>query len=995
MSVKTTSSLRQAASVFPADDDCPDNDDSIVGSDLDNSMTEDSNEAPTPGSTIAEQTGHEEVMDTYMETRRPPSSHDRFHNAIERRDSDSVKERPGYGANVESFANEKGWELVDAIRKHQIDTIALLLKRGVDMNFRVIGLPLIFYAVTQKHHAPQIIQLLLDHGANLEETSGPTYVTGEDDINALHWAAGKGMIHAVDFLISKGVKVSGACSNGKTPLIFAAERGHLVVVKLLLAKGAQLHERSANGGSALMWAASHGQYEVVDYLLSQGSGVDDCSQDGLSCLSVASMSGHLAVVELLIKKGANVNTRSVSPKDWTPAIFAAEAGHTEVLQALLSHGADPNVSTGDGDTILELVMERGLLAVAKVLLEAVGGPGYPKDSVALQIATAQSEKTVKSLMNTASIMFRYIDPKHTGSERQDWIQWVLDQGGELVRSQATIHMLHAALAYEDTEITAQLLELGVDPSTVFSTGYTPLTIAVLKHNLKLIEILLEAGADPAQLSRDASDLEFTPLHQAIINWGNYNTKGTSVVKVLLASGRCTVMEGQNAQSSAFARVVRRFDRCDDEVALEATNIVRQMLGSTNVNEDRSEDGSTMMHVAVHYKQKSLVDQLRRAGADIDAKDNDGNTPFLIACRGDVELVNFLATRCADVTAIDNHGHGALHVAAAYGKTDVIEFLLDLNVADEQPLMDLNLCDFAGHTPLIAAILAGHEDAALYLLERGASTSSLTRDKGRSALHYAAEMGMQHVVEKISAQGWSHIIDVQDKKGYTPLALACMAPSPTVVSVLLSPSVIHPANDHSPHRPSANVNIANRITGDSALHIALKRPLHMSRMDDRYSHPALDLLNDECVDVTARDANGRTPLHLAAEFHSVCATKLLLSKGASPHCKDGKGRTPLCLCSNPNIAQVLIDHGANVNHGDENGWTPLHHAVSRCWVKAFAVLSRAGADMEARTRDDGLSVKERLDKFGRWEDWVNLEWQYMCDDAEREKIREFDMRAGYE
>ena len=74
---------------------------------------------------------------------------------------------------------------------------------------------------------------------------------------------------------------------------------------------------------------------------------------------------------------------------------------------------------------------------------------------------------------------------------------------------------------------------------------------------------------------------------------------------------------------------------------------------------------------------------------------------------------------------------------------------------------------------------------------------------------------------------------------------------------------------------------------------------------------------------------------------------------------------------------------------------MHYAVSRCWVKTFAVLRQAGADMETRTRDDGLSVKERLDKFGTWDDWVNAEIDYVCDDAQREKTREAEMEAEFE
>ncbi|CAG5156716.1 uncharacterized protein ALTATR162_LOCUS4512 [Alternaria atra] len=964
MSRKTTSTLHEAASTSPAN--VEDHFDSL-NSDLDVLSTPGSQDStPIPVIAVAEELEHEEVIDTSKETRRLLLNYDEFHDAIKHGDFDSVKEMLDDGANIERTTDNGGTPLIIAIYKHHIDIIALLLKRGADVNWPVIDSPPIFHAVTQKEHAPQIIQLLLDYGGMLEAVAGPTHM------NALHWAAVNGMIHAADFLISKGLDISRTCSRGKTPLIHAAEKGHLTIVKLLLAKGADLHGRSANDGSALMWASSQAQDEVVDYLLNEGSRVDDCDEDGLTALSVSSKLGSMAIVQLLIEKGANVNTLSTSPKHWTPAMFAANAGRAGVLQALLSHGADPKVSSGDGVTILELAIKSGHLNTVKILLEALGGPEYPKDSVALQIAIAQSKATVTSLMTTVPIMYGYIDSKPTGSEKLDWIKWVLDQGGELVKAGAMTNMLHAALAHQDVSMTAELLKLGVDANTIFCTGNTPLHIAVYVRNLELIKLLLEAGADPAKPSQDPKGLKLTPLHEAIIDWKDGCVNAMSVIDLLLRSRRCRIMEGENAQSTAFACVVRKLNHWNDKVVLEADEIVRSMLGWTD---DRSDDGSTPMHVAVHYKQKGLIDALRRVGADINAKNNNGHSPLLVASRSDVEMVNFLITRCADVSAVNNHGQGALQIAAACGQVEVLEFLLGSDLADEAPL-NIDAVDDAGHTPLIAAILTNHEGAALYLLERGASTHYRTSDTGRCAMHLAAQANMQRTVEKILEDSSIDNINVEDYRRYTPLTLACIYSAPAVISKLLS--------------HGADPNIANDTTGDRPLHIALKRRSRMSPMDARHGDPALDLLNYHRIDITARDADGRTPLHLASEFHNFAATKLLLSKGVSPHYEDNRGRTPLCLCSRPDIAQALIDHGADVNHGDENGWTPLHYAVSRCWVKAFAVLRRARANMDARTRDDGLSVKERLERFGTWEDWVNAEWEYICDDVRREKMREVEM-----
>ncbi len=49
---------------------------------------------------------------------------------------------------------------------------------------------------------------------------------------------------------------------------------------------------------------------------------------------------------------------------------------------------------------------------------------------------------------------------------------------------------------------------------------------------------------------------------------------------------------------------------------------------------------------------------------------------------------------------------------------------------------------------------------------------------------------------------------------------------------------------------------------------------------------------------------------------------------------------------PEMAQLLIDHGANVNAANDEGVTPLHLAA---WPEMVAVLLRNGADLEARDR----------------------------------------------
>ena len=91
---------------------------------------------------------------------------------------------------------------------------------------------------------------------------------------------------------------------------------------------------------------------------------------------------------------------------------------------------------------------------------------------------------------------------------------------------------------------------------------------------------------------------------------------------------------------------------------------------------------------------------------------------------------------------------------------------------------------------------------------------------------------------------------------------------------------------------------------------------------------LERLLDRGHDVDDRDANGRTPLMVAAAFDSRGAAALLLEHGADPMARDEvNGDTPLhfaALTGHVDAALLLLAHGADdLARAKHNGETPLH------------------------------------------------------------------------
>jgi ankyrin repeat protein len=114
----------------------------------------------------------------------------------------------------------------------------------------------------------------------------------------------------------------------------------------------------------------------------------------------------------------------------------------------------------------------------------------------------------------------------------------------------------------------------------------------------------------------------------------------------------------------------------------------------------------------------VIEFLIGEGANLNAFDQFGDTPFMNCAKGgDVRLCKFLVERGADPSIKRNDGGTSLHTAAAQGREDVYQYLvedcgLDINAESK---------DEKGRprTPLCIAASNGNVDACRYLLEKGA------------------------------------------------------------------------------------------------------------------------------------------------------------------------------------------------------------------------------------------------------------------------------------
>ena len=516
--------------------------------------------------------------------------------------------------------------------------------------------------------------------------------------------------------------------------------------------------------------------------------------------------------------------------------------------------------------------------------------------------------------------------------------------------------LHLAAESGNLEITRLLIEAGarVEARTAIG-GYTPLHVATGGAHAAVVRALLDAGADPAVVTTNTG---VTPLHLAAKVLGGEVAVRALLEKGAAPNGRERSVGGQTplmfAASFGRAAAVRELLRAgaDPSISTEVVDVLERMYVDQEARTQLSQavawirqvspDGTdreltvTEQQEAITAQREFLADEEWVEGILYDFHPDWLATkrPWWATQNGVDRSSDMIVARPIVETLVrKTGGMTALLHAAREGRIEAVEALLDGGADIDQSSGDHS-------SPLVLALLNGHFDLAMRLIERGADPNLATDTDGIAPLFA--------------------LLQTQWTLRFTN----------------------HPQPRAQDQQQTQHMAVLNSLLEAGAdPNTRLKTHLWFFEWEGKFGH----------------DITGATPFWRAAFAQDLDAMKALAAKGADPNIptiwpepgmrdnrqEDGRNAEdsglPILAEGSPNLYPIqaaagggylglgafqqnsvpnnflnsvryLVDeHGVDVNLPDAWGYTPLHYAAVRGDNSLIEYLVSRGADVKAVSR----------------------------------------------
>ncbi len=346
---------------------------------------------------------------------------------------------------------------------------------------------------------------------------------------------------------------------------------------------------------------------LVEFLHKHGADLNKRNKSGNTPLHTASVCKNEGIIKQLIACGANVNLGNMQNR--TPLFIACITNNIRLAQCLMVPRINPNIGDIKGNTPLHIACTLGNMSIVRLLITPP--QGYTDHSISI----AQKSKLGHSALFYACLKGHY-----------QLAQLLIDCGIDIQSEEHNLNgtVLHAAVASGSLPLVRFIVEKGANINARKQDGATPVWFATEADQTTIVEYLIKEGAD---ISLATHEDGLTPLHLAAAKGNEYLVDLLATSQKVPIDVRASISEGIQDLTPLHLAILRR----------QKDSMIRLLLKHGASIDARAEHQLTPL--ALHFigmqdaaspTHEKVLHTLLKAGADLQAKSDTGDTPLQFA-----------------------------------------------------------------------------------------------------------------------------------------------------------------------------------------------------------------------------------------------------------------------------------------------------------------------------------------------------------------------------
>lgn len=637
-------------------------------------------------------------------------------------------------------------------------------------------------------------------------------------------------------------------------------------VQVLLDHGVNHYQVNSAGQTPVAYCfyeatnSSREEAEILDLLLKHDSQIANspCDMD-YHPLHIACEEGTKEMVQLLLSRGANPNRQH--PPTGQTALHALSQRKEEtpvILAALLAAGLRLGTDGPSFRAFMLKALEQNWTSYIELIYRDCSDQLGEMDCYDLLFKGAAAAGDIVIMQAMISSGFVHVDSSEYGlttlraaceAGKEHVVDFLLNEAGFSnvnYKNFQGLSALHAAIRRGPSAegiIRLLLPFTHFDNSPEARDNATPLADAAATQNAGVFCRLVDKFIESRPLEQELKAALTDALFHAI------STDNRDSAKAVIY----------------FIKELEPQIECDEPLLFAAIDAgcqkIARLLIDDSLTLDIPFETHTLLMCAIDHGFTDIALRLIERGVDLNAKSFDGETALIRACRdddpdaGNAAVVRELIRRKVNLNARDSDGKRAIDYAVANCNSSAVYQLLDAGATATNKLLrtaakrvDKGILkalleaglDINAHspnrrnTPLFCAASYGKEQTVRTLINYGASVNQPNR-AGRTPLTIAAIQGERLIVEALLEAG--AVVDVVDSHGETPLSWAVKTSDAEVAWLLI--------------RHGANTGI-HSSKEKTLLHAAV----------ENHDAPMVSVLMRGGCSLSVTDSLGRTPLQLA-------------------------------------------------------------------------------------------------------------------------------------